>query len=247
MAPGFVRLARLGPPPGGQMTRTTNSRIAGFTFLLYIAAGVTGMVLSSQATGGEGIAAQLATIARHATDVRITVVLEMVECMCALVLAVTLYALTREQDPDLAMLGLCCRVGEGVIAGAGLHRTLALLWLATSAGADAPGPGAANALGAYLLRGSVAPSAMFFAVGSTAFSWLFLRGRMIPVPLAWIGVVASMLLVAAMPLVAAGFLKGPLAGFIWLPMVAFEVPLALWLLIKGAAPPGHPRFAPASA
>src|ERR1043166_7221142 len=87
MAPGFVRLARLGPPPGGQMTRTTNSRIAGFTFLLYIAAGVTGMVLSSQATGGEGIAAQLATIARHATDVRITVVLEMVECMCALVLA----------------------------------------------------------------------------------------------------------------------------------------------------------------
>src|ERR1051325_7286839 len=72
MAPGFVRLARLGPPPGGQMTRTMNSRIAGFTFLLFIAAGVTGMVLSSQATGGEGIAAQLATIARHATDVRIT-------------------------------------------------------------------------------------------------------------------------------------------------------------------------------
>src|ERR1044072_6973814 len=177
MAPGFVPPARLGPHPGEQMTRTTNSRIAGFTFLLYIAAGVTGMVLSSQATGGEGIAAQVATMPRHATDVRITVVLEMVECMCALVLAVTLYALTREQDPDLAMLGLCCRVGEGVIAGAGRHRTLALLWLATSAGADAPGPGDANALGAYLLRGSVAPSASVFPGGGTGVSRLLLRGR----------------------------------------------------------------------
>jgi len=31
-------------------------------------------------------------------------------------LAVTLYALTREQDPDLALIALCCRAGEGVMA-----------------------------------------------------------------------------------------------------------------------------------
>jgi hypothetical protein len=37
------------------MTRTTNARIAGFTFLLYIGAGVTGMVLFGRATSGEGI------------------------------------------------------------------------------------------------------------------------------------------------------------------------------------------------
>ncbi len=145
------------------------------------------------------------------------------------------------------MLGLCSRVGEGVIAGAGLHRKLALLWLATATGVDTPGPGAANALGAFLLRGSVAPSAMFFAVGSTAFSWLLLRGRMIPIPLAWIGVVASVLLVVAMPLEAAGFLKGSLTGFIWLPMAVFEVPLALWLLSKGAALPANRRIPPAPA
>ena len=48
------------------MTRTTNARIAGFTFLFYIAAGVAIMVLSGQATGAGGTTAKLAGIAQHA-------------------------------------------------------------------------------------------------------------------------------------------------------------------------------------
>jgi len=34
------------------MTRTTNARIAGFTFLVYIAAGITSMVLFTRASRG---------------------------------------------------------------------------------------------------------------------------------------------------------------------------------------------------
>ena len=59
------------------MTRTTNARIAGFTFLLYIAAGISSLVLFGRATSGEGIAAKLAGIAQHATDVRVAVGLPM--------------------------------------------------------------------------------------------------------------------------------------------------------------------------
>jgi hypothetical protein len=66
---------------------------------------------------------------------------------------------------------------------------------------------------------------------------------MIPVPLAWLGVVASVLLLVALPLQLAGFLRGPLTSFVWLPMLAFEVPLALWLLIKGVAAPVPMRAA----
>jgi hypothetical protein len=58
---------------------------------------------------------------------------------------------------------------------------------------------------------------------------------MIPIPLAWLGVVASVLLVICLPLQLAGFLGGPITSFMWLPMLAFEVPLAFWLLIKGVA------------
>ena len=38
------------------MTLKTNARLAGFTFLFYIAAGITSMVLFDRATSGEGIA-----------------------------------------------------------------------------------------------------------------------------------------------------------------------------------------------
>jgi Domain of unknown function (DUF4386) len=223
------------------VTRTTNARIAGFTFLAYIAAGITSVVLFGQATRGEGIAAKLSQMAQHPTAVGVVVVLSLLEAFAALILAVTLYALTREQDPDLAMLGLTCRVTEGVIAGVSIQSTLDLLWVATATGANAPNPAAAQALGSYLLRGEVALPASFFAVGSLLFSWLLLRGRMIPSPLAWLGVVASALLVVGLPLKLAGFLHGPITSFLWLPMLAFEVPLGIWLLIKGVAVPAGTR------
>jgi len=172
------------------MTRTTNARLAGFTFLFYIAAGI-----SSLALAGRG----------HATDV-----LSLLTSFSALVLGVTLYAITREQDADLALLGLTCRVIEAI-------------------------PGHEGAI--------------FFAVGSTLFSWLLLRGRMIPIALAWLGVLASVLLVVILPLQRAGLLGGltswssSVTWLIWLPALVYEVALALWLLIKGVAAPAPKQSA----
>ena len=219
------------------MTHRTNARIAGSTFLLYIAAGITSVIVFGQASGGEGIAARLASVARHGTAIGLVILLGLVQCFAALVLGVTLHAITRAQDPDLAMLAMICRVGEGLLGATGIPNTLALLWLATATGADAPEPAGTHALGAFLLRGDVALTATLFAVGSALFSWLMLRGRMIPVPLAWLGVVASVLLVVVLPLQLAGFLGGQVVMFSWFPMLAFEVPLALWLLIKGVTMP----------
>src|SRR5918997_398108 len=192
------------------MTRTTNARIAGFTFLAYIAVGITSMMLFAAATKGHGTAAQLATIAQHATDVRLTILLTLAMNLSALVLGVTLYAITRDQDRDLAMMAMICRVAEG-IAGMDVSGTLGLLWLATGTDAAAVDAGGASALGAFFLKmqHTMGASATFFALGSTLFSWLLLRGRMIPVPLAWLGVLASVLLVACLPLHLAGLLGEP--------------------------------------
>ncbi len=52
------------------MTRTTNARVAGLTFFVYIALGITAMVLFGRATDAQGVAAKLAGIAQHASDVR---------------------------------------------------------------------------------------------------------------------------------------------------------------------------------
>jgi len=168
------------------MTRTTNARVAGFTFLFYIASGIASLALAARP---------------HATDV-----LSVFTSLSALVLGVTLYAITREQDCDLALLALVCRVIEAM-------------------------PGSGEGLGA-----------IFFAIGSTLFCWLLLRGRMIPVPLAWLGVVASALLLLVLLVQRAGLFAGALnwssalTWLVWLPALVFELALAFWLLTKGVSP-----------
>lgn len=168
------------------MTRTTNARVAGFTFLFYIASGMASLALAARP---------------HATDV-----LSVCTALSALVLGVTLYSLTREQDSDLALLALVCRVIEAM-------------------------PGTGQGMGA-----------IFFAVGSTLFCWLLLRGRMIPVPLAWLGVVASALLFTVLLAQRAGLFAGAtnwsssITWMVWLPALVFEIALAFWLLIKGVTP-----------
>jgi Domain of unknown function (DUF4386) len=171
-----------------QMTTLTNdaarliyARVAGFTFLYYIAAGITSLALGDQSP--------------------LTDVLSLSTSFAALVLGVALYAITREQGPALALLAMMCRV----------------------------------------IKAMHGDSAIFFAVGSLLFCWLLLRGRMIPIALAWLGVLASALLVVILPLQLAGLFGGTtnwsesVDWLIWLPMLVFEVVLSLRLLIKGVA------------
>jgi hypothetical protein len=165
-----------------ETVRLNYARVAGFTFLFYIAAGLTSMSLNNQATG----------------------VLSVLMSLSALVLGVMLYALTREQEPIVAMLALTCRVIEA----------------------------------------TQFESAIFFAVGSTLFCWLLLRGRMIPSLLAWLGVIASVLLVAVLLLQLGGMFEATnwassATWLVWLPMLVFEVVFSFWLIIKGVAMPSE--------
>jgi len=171
-----------------RITKTSHliyARVAGFTFLFYIIAGISSMALPNES--------QVADL------------LSLLLNFSAIVLGVALYIITREQGPGLALLALTCRAMEAV------HNE----------------------------------SAIFFSIGSLFFCWLLLRGRLIPVALAWLGVVASALLVVILPLQLAGLFGGSMSWsasitwLAWLPMLIFEVTLALWLMIKGVAMPAE--------
>src|SRR5690348_6568322 len=79
------------------MTVRTSAKVAGFTFLFYIVAGIGSL----------------------ATRAPVSNALTLFTSFCALVLGVTLYAITREQDRDLALLAMLCRVIEAVPGHAG--------------------------------------------------------------------------------------------------------------------------------
>jgi hypothetical protein len=218
------------------MTRTTNARLAGAMFLLYIATAFPLTMMAGRVSAGDGIAAKLASIAQHVPLMRLTIVLSWIVAIEALLLAVALYAITRDIDRDLALLGFTFRAAEGVL-NAITFTSMGQLWLATDGAAAAPE--AVHALGEMFFKVETwqfLTSATLFSLGSTVFSWLLLRGRAIPVSLAWLGVVASLLLVAVLPARLVGVAGSPLTEVVWLPMLVFELVLGVWLLTKGVAP-----------
>jgi hypothetical protein len=218
------------------MSRRRTARLAGFTFLLYIAVGITSMIVLPGGGAATDTTARLARIAQHASSVPLEILFAILMAVCAVTLGVTLHALTRDVDRELATLGMAFRVMEGMIAASAPLFSLGLLHLATR-GSDAA---ASNEIAALLFRADqwkVTIAAMLFAFGSLLFTWLLLRGRIIARPLAWLGVVASIILVVCLPLQLMGLLGGPLVMAMWIPMAAFEIPLGAWWLVRGTSAP----------
>jgi Domain of unknown function (DUF4386) len=203
------------------LTRTTNARTAGVTFIVYFVA--------------------VMALVAGAHDPRLRIILALTGQFSALVLGVSLYALTRDYDRDLAMLGLVCRTAEGII-GATLLPVSIAFGATPTAGAPVSPDAAIAGLTPWLatIRASnTAVSALFFAVGSTAFAWVMLRGRLIPRGLAWFGVFASVLMVVALPLQLAGVVESRVGVVASVPMIFFELPLGVWLIVKGVSVPSR--------
>lgn len=212
-------------------------------FLFYIVNGITTLAISGRITTGATIGARLANIAHHPGLMRLNAALILLTGFDAFVLAVAIYALTRDYDRDLALIALVCRIAEGVANVSGATNTMRLLWVATSATNAAPADAAARyALGDYLLNAGGGPIGATFIVASTIYSYIFLRSRTIPAALAWLGLIASLLLVINIPLELASISRGPLGWLMWMPMLAFEVTLGVWLLIKGVNNPPEGRL-----
>ncbi len=223
------------------MTMRANARLAGAMFLAYIATGLFQMAVFSDLTSmSAGASEALARLAAHPAAARTNALLTLLTGFEAIALGAALYALTRSVDADIARIAFACRVAEGVVnatsAGHAMTTLSAAMAAVASSGAD---KGVATAIGAQLLRGSgtFIVSALSFSVGSTLFAWLFLRARTIPHWLARLGVFASLLLVVALPLQSFGIGQGTAGVLIWMPMLVFEVALALLLLFRGVSAP----------
>ena len=210
------------------MTVKSNARLAGFMFLFYIAMGILPMWLFRTISSPEGAAAKLAAMAAHQTLTRASALVSLVNMGNALILGAALYALTRAYDRDLALIALLFRVAEGLLAPVGAFFRRTLLAIATDA---TPNVALASLLlkvqGFTFLLGSTC-----FAAGSTLFAFLFLRARSIPVWLAWLGFIGSLLLLIGLPLQIVALLPSPLDSLMWIPIAFFEVIFAFWLFFR---------------
>jgi hypothetical protein len=187
-------------------------RVAGFAFLFLIA-----VDLSSGAAG-----------------MRVGLVLTAVAGITTLVLAAMLYAIVASEDRNLAVLALACRSVEAGLYAVAMLNTLARLSLRGSQHGTGTADGLADLLDKLRpLSGNL--GAIFFAAGSTVYCYLLLKSRAIPVPLAAVGVVGSLLVLLGVP-VQTALGRSTFAGaaaLISVPVAVFELGAGGWLLLKG--------------
>jgi hypothetical protein len=210
------------------VTVKTNSRVAGFAFLFYIVMSLLPAWLLRPISSAVGTAAKLTAMAAHPTLTRSGALFSLIAMVNAIVLGAALYALTRFIDRDLALIALLFRVAEGVLSPVGAFTRRALLMIATE---PAPNIPLADVLlktqGFSFLLGSTC-----FAAGSTLFAFLFLRSRSIPVWLAWLGFLGSLLILIGLPLQILAVLPAPFDSLMWIPIAFFEVIFAIWLFFR---------------
>jgi len=199
--------------------------------------------LVSGVEGNDEISDALSNISESTLSVRLGVLTLIVSSISTFILAAMLYAITKHQDKNLAILALSCRAAEAALYAVGITSVLTLLSLSEgTASASGNELSSAQAIGDFVSNAwslSTNIGAIFFAVGSALYSYLFFKARSIPVLLSLLGLVASLILVVGVPLQTAASRStvDGASGAIWIPMIIFELSTGLWLLIKGAEVP----------
>lgn len=209
------------------------ARFLGAAFLLQaVASAVSGLFLLQPLIVPDDMAATLANVANHATQMRASFVVEMVTAMGIVMLGALLYTILKKQNRPMALVALGLYVMEATILAASRIPAFALLRVsqASLAGGD---PGYLQALGSLFYESQSFGYDLHmlpFALGATLFYYLFFNSRVIPRVLALWGLVAAPLALVGTVLTLLGYAV-PIVVF--LPNLPFELGAGLWLLIVG--------------
>ena len=223
-------------------TPHTAARLAGFLYLLTNVTAILGFYLRGRVIV-RGDATQTArNIAASGHLLRIGIVAELITVIGVIVLVVCLYVVLKPINRNVAFLAAFWRAAENIILAVVVLCEFALLALLS--GADylrAVDTNQLQALAYTLVRvygDGFRVGFVFLGLGSTAFSYLWLKSGYIPRALAAWGIFSSLLLatVELIIMVFPGFAAA--TGMAYMaPMGVYEFGLGLWLLVKGIKAP----------
>jgi hypothetical protein len=213
------------------------ARLAGFMYLFIIAVYLLGVWITSRFEVQGNIVGTAHRVVEHELLFRFGLALGSLNALCAVLLAVSLYAAVREIDKNLALLALAF---ELVYAAAGAASNLIdysflkqQLDAYSSGIPDAKQLSALADLHSFLDAAALNITCILYGAGSILFFYLFLKAKTIPRILAALGLFGSILV----PFTGFASLILPhpskLLQIGWLPIFAAEVSVGLWLLFKG--------------
>jgi hypothetical protein len=177
------------------------------------------------------------------TIVKLGAFLEVIIAIAIIGTAVTLFPILKRQNEGFALGYVAARVLESTVIVVGIISLLSVVSLrqdfAGAAGADAASlTTAGKSLVAIHDWTFLFGPGLMSGVNGVLLGYLMYSSRLVPRPLALVGLVGGPLLFASGVAVLLGVIE---AGSVWqgistIPVAAFEVLLGIWLIVKGFNP-----------
>lgn len=213
------------------------ARIVGALFLIAMVTSLAGgLWLESLITAPD----YLTSVSTNETQIAICVLLELINGIAVVGIAVMLFPIFRRRDEALALGYVAFRIIEAVIIIAAVVSPLALISLSQEyVAAGAPDASRFEALGSSLLATREIWAGqllgIFFCVAALLLYYLLFRTKLVPRWLSGWGFVAVALVLAWNILELVG-ISISIGIVLALPMILNEIVLAIWLIVKGFSP-----------
>jgi uncharacterized protein DUF4386 len=227
---------------GGDTHMHTNRQAAIIVGVLFIIATVTailGLLFYQPILSGPDY---LINGAAHKHQVMLGALMELILVCTAIGTAIGLFPILRRYNESIALGHLCFRFLEAVVITVGIVAILSLLTLSQDfVAAAAPDAAAFHASGALLLAvykwTSMLGPLFFLGVNTLMYSYLFYKSNLVPRPLALLGLTGATLVLCDALLVMFGVVPQlSVWAILALPVAAYEMVLAVWLIVKGFNP-----------
>lgn len=239
-------------PDNGRIQHKT-AKLAGLLFLIAMATGLFAEFYvhfpSSLVIGGDGDATAR-NVASHGRLYRIGIANNLLTFAIDIVLIWSLYQLFRGANRALALLALGFRFVETVLACVAITYAYVAMELAEDGVRTAAVPGPSQLQSLSVLHNSYALTfvfvAVFLALGSLVFNYLFYRYRYVPKFLSIWGISASaLLLVSQFSVIIFPESETALIPVCYIPIALHELMLGAWLLIFGSRTASRISVSPA--
>ena len=215
-------------------THNRTARIVGALFLIAMVASLVGGIwLESFLTAPD----YLSSVYGNKTQVEIGVILELINGLAVICIAVAMYPIFRTQYEALALGYVALRIIESGIIVAAVISPLALIALSQEyIHAGSPDSSYFQTLGASLLAVRAiwvsTMLAIFFGLGALLFYYLLYRSKLVPRFISVWGFIA-VALVLLWNLVEFFGIHISIGIVLALPMILNEIFLGIWLIVKG--------------
>jgi Domain of unknown function (DUF4386) len=219
------------------MTSTRRSAVlAGVFFIVAAVAAIVGLALYDPVLGDSRL---IAGGTGDDTQVLFGALFEVLLAISVIGTAVTLYPIVRRQSEGIALGYVAGRVSEAVIIAVGIISVLSVVTLGQESAGDAASLVAVgDALVAIHDWTFLLGPGFAIGVNTLLLAYLMYRSGLVPRPIAVIGLVGGPVVFASSIAVLFGAYEqistwGALGG---LPVFAWEMSLAVWLIAKGFRP-----------